>query len=212
MKGSLVGHTRSSSPGCAAAPLPGCAAASQVGRRGLKLHVSDQPLPEHRGPEGAQAWDCREPIALVKKLSGQRLQFDSVSREALTHSARALGDGNTGAGSGACRRFPGCCSQFLEFASGETPAEGAHLAGQGPGSTWGSRSPWESRVGAPDSHRPPVGAHTLFFTSFPQARPRRPHSPGLTPHPAPSTLGGQISAAVATHRRGHVQTPGRRAW
>ena len=51
--------------------LPGCAAASQVGRRGLKLRMSDQPLLEHRSPEGAQAWDCREPIALFEKLSGQ---------------------------------------------------------------------------------------------------------------------------------------------
>lgn len=91
-------------------------------------------------------------------------------------------------------------------------AGGTYLAGQGPGSAWGSRSLWESRVGALDSCRPLGGLHMLFFTSFPWAGPRGPRSPGLTPCPAPSALGGQTDAAAATHRRGHVQTPGRRAW
>ena len=88
----------------------------------------------------------------------------------------------------------------------------AHPARQGPGSAWGSRSLWELRVGALDIRRPPLGSHTLFFTSFPWAGLRMPRSPGLSPRPAQSMLGGQTDAAAATHRRGHVQTPGRQAW
>lgn len=132
-------------------------------------------------------------------------------RGGLTYSAWALGDGNTGAGSGACRRFPGCCSQFLEFASGQTPAGGLIQLGKALGAHGGPGACGSQGEG-PGQPQIPVGAHTLFFTSFPKARPRRPHSPGLTPHLALSALGGQTGAAVATHRRGHVQMPGRRAW
>ena len=35
------------------------------------FRVSNQPLPEHRGPEAAQARDYRETIALVERLLGQ---------------------------------------------------------------------------------------------------------------------------------------------
>lgn len=80
------------------------------------------------------------------------------------------------------------------------PCRGAHPAGQGPGSAWGSRSLWESRGGARTATDPGGGAHAFLY-ELPQGSPAQATLPGPDPPLGPERVRGTDRCSC-----GHPQT------